>query len=168
MDRRRNCQGELAARAPAGFSEREGVRLLDRDYLEQQIDYGHLPYIWANFDDYPAEDGKSLSLPLRAASLREKHLGPEGFDHCFGRGCYLDLAISSERQQSLTLVFRGAEQLSLTVRPGQHRYRVRISSLWRWYRGGSFERMKLRGERPFELSAAQLVAEAKQVLATRP
>ena len=64
-----------------------------------------------------------------------------------------------ERLGPVALIPSGQPQLSFKARAGLHRYRIRISALWRWYRGGKFRKLRLRGERAFTLQKAHLLAE---------
>jgi hypothetical protein len=59
--------------------------------------------------------------------------------------------------QDLTLYFGDNPQLSLTVRPGKHNYRIRVSALWRWHQRVGRENLNLRADQPLIVHRADLV-----------
>jgi hypothetical protein len=152
-----DCRGSFKDRIVLGSPARRGTRFLAPDYLEQFIDYRHLPYIWANYDSHEDEVEQVFALTVSATESAAIELTDTSGGNCRASGCYLDLVIESAREQEVPVYFDDARQLSFTVRPGSHRYRIRISALWRWHQAVDSVGLVLRPQQALVVEDAQLV-----------
>ena len=109
---------------------------LSRNYLSQAIDFGSLPYLWANYDTAPEVPLARRTLPVRRLPTGVLDLAPGAGDFCSGESCYLDLVISSPQAVTPEIRLAGKKLASFDLRAGTHRYRLRISALWRWHQSG--------------------------------
>jgi len=157
IDKRKTCQKDIEAKVPESVLLHERISFLDRNYLQQFIAYRHLPFIWANFDRYEETIERKIGLrgdglPGTVATLRAADL-----QDCSRAACYLDLQLHSPLQQEVVVRFARQKQLSFVARPGLQSYRVRISALWRWYRGGNFTSLQLSADNTILVEKADLI-----------
>jgi hypothetical protein len=157
-DKRRTCEQDIRRKVPQVVLADEKIRFLERNYLKQFIAYGHLPYIWANFDEISDAVDKRIALTVQEGSAAEITLGSADLQDCSRTACYLDLRVDSPVQQEVTLRFARQRQLSFIARPGSQGYRIRISAMWRWYRGGKFTSLQLTADEAIEVGEANLAA----------
>jgi hypothetical protein len=162
VDRRmassRECENKLQDLLSLDPDLRDRLEPLAPDYLQQHIAFYALPYIWANEDSI-----KEAELETRELSIEGGHAG-QWIVHSVGKPlgcgenpCYLDLVIASENEQEVAVSFLSKEQLSFTLRPGEHRYRLRMSLLWHWYNAEIIPTLELEGGSPMQLSSARIV-----------
>jgi hypothetical protein len=156
VDKRQPCMKGIKQKLQAHRDTLKAIQPLKRDYLQQFINYGHLPYIWANFDTHVDTIARQSSVTMEAPDGNKIGLGIDQAT-CKATACYLDIQVSSETEQDLTLYFSDNPQLSLTVRPGKHNYRIRVSALWRWHQRVGRENLNLRADQPLIVHRADLV-----------
>lgn len=98
---------------------------------KQFVDYGHIPRIWANYDEHSEVIGRSTVLSFKKLDERSWSARWNTFEDC--RSCYMDLRILSPVDQRMVLLLDGVESVALQLVAGEHDYRIRISSLWGWH-----------------------------------
>ncbi len=158
LDKRMDCRDSLAQRLPQEVLESGQLTYLRPHYLQQEIAFGHLPFIWANFDTHQESLGPPLPLAVRAQGESGVTLSGLREEHCANIACYLDLEIDSTVAQRATLYFGNREQLSFALRPGRHAYRLRVSALWRWHQQINRRELKVEfSDRAAEFKSAELV-----------
>jgi hypothetical protein len=157
IDKRIDCRDSYHKKIARGAPARQGTRFLAPDYLEQFIEFRHLPYIWANYDALEDQVEQVFALDAVPRESGKIALVGTGVGSCRDSGCYLDLVIESAVEQDVPLYFNEGKQLAFTVRPGSHRYRIRISALWRWHQAVNSSTLVLRPQQGLVVEGAQLL-----------
>lgn len=142
-DRRVECRESLAQRLPADFPASLKLKYLESDYLDQFIEFGHLAYIWANFDSVQENAVRKQELAPRPRAGGDIELGEPDIIVRRNLPCYLDLQIDSAVLQDALVSLEDRALLSFTVRPGKHNYRVRLSTLWYWHQAIDTDSLRL-------------------------
>ncbi len=133
------------------------VEPLPYNYLEQFVELDQVPVLWATLDEVAEQFSAVLPMPPAKSEDGGTRLGPARFDNpCTLRPCYLDLDIQSSIAQRAEISFAGAPQMALGLRPGRHRYRIRISLFWHWSRRESLDNLQLRAAAPHTVNTATL------------
>lgn len=151
------CQNRLQDTYSIDPALREKMQPLNLAYLQQNVAFYHLPFLWAKLDKETENVARSETFQLKDSGRNQWTLINEEALGCMGAPCYLDLEVDSKNSQQIELSFFSATQLSFAVEPGRHRYRIRISSLWHWFRMDTIKALTLLGETRFELHGAELV-----------
>ncbi|MEM1113474.1 MAG: hypothetical protein AAGI11_16285 [Pseudomonadota bacterium] len=132
------------------------IERLPADYLQQSIPFGHLPFIWANYDQ--VEEPTTYREELRIVPADARYRLGGDTRRCRASACYLDLRITATKEINVPLFLDGAERAVFRARPGDHAYRIRISALWHWHQGGREQRLALGRTGGFTLQSAALSA----------
>jgi hypothetical protein len=146
-----DCQAGLNSVYSLGVRLQKKIVPLREDYLHQYMEFHYVPYLWASFDK--AIDNIREIRTAHVYQLDQQHWSLEIVDGfaCKGQPCYLDLEIDSKSTQQVRIAFLSEDQAELTVLEGVNRYRIRMSSLWHWYRSDAFDSMELHADSPFQL-----------------
>ncbi|KAA1190064.1 hypothetical protein F0M18_13435 [Pseudohalioglobus sediminis] len=159
-DKRRSCEQSIARQIPPQSVAGQDMQMLKRDYLQQDIAFGHLAYIWANYDEHPESLVASEPLPTSAQPSGALVLRAPGSGFCRRGSCYLELDLEATQPGEAVLRIGSRRQASFAVRPGTHRYVLRISALWRWHQGVGGKQLRLRAPDGASLQQARLLAPA--------
>ena len=162
IDRRlanpQECESKLLETLALDPDLRGRLEPLSPDYLQQHIAYYALPYTWANVESTSEPELETRVLDIENGNFgkwlvrdKNKALG------CGENACYLDLEVATDSEQEATVSFLSSEQLSFTLYPGEHRYRIRMSLLWHWYQADTIPSLELKADSAIQLRNAQIV-----------
>jgi hypothetical protein len=164
LDRRRlehySCKDDLNKLFTVDIELQGQLKPLDDGYLEQVINFDHLPFLWANLD--AVEDQVAEVRELDAKKMAATHWlvsSADGVDglSCGHQACYLDVEIESAEEQELSVAFLSRAQLKFAVLPGRHIYRIRLSVLWHWFRFDTVSLLELGGDKSIDIKAVKLI-----------
>jgi hypothetical protein len=160
-DKRRSCAGSLQRLVPADSTALQDTQTLAPDYLVQMIDFGHLPYIWANHDTHTDEVESVINLDTRQLPSGVFDLAGAQRMECRGRGCYLDLRIVATEAGIAEIRLGGSKIATFRLRPGSQLYRLRLSALYRWHQAIGGNKLRLASKTPISVELASLTPLAK-------
>ena len=151
-----NCKQQLTRSINPEPELVSSMTELPMNYLKQTIDFGHVPYLWSNYDR--EVETITSSLLLEVSQHQQVLIENKTGQLCSPSHCYLNLIIHSEKAQQLELVTESKNLLSFAVLPGENSYRIRISSLWFWFRHRNISRIFINSQFKIEVSRAELVS----------
>jgi len=151
------CQNRLTGVYVLDPALQTNIEPLQLGYLQQNIAFNSLPYVWAKLDAVPESVMENRALNIVKRDRRSWDVHSESGFNCVSSPCYLDLEIESKRTQKIELNFLSKAGLSFTAEKGSHRYRIRMSSLWHWFQSESISHLELTGDVKFKLGVAELI-----------